>query len=105
MPAKRTRAAYEGPRFELADAVAVKACANGTADEHAQKRAFLWIVRGVLGLADSPYDPDSARNTDYAIGRQDAARELVNYRDMPVEALKALSERRNPQRKVKATNG
>lgn len=101
MPTKRTRAAYEGPRFDLADAMAVKHVAMGDADAEQQKRAFMWVVRGVLLIADSPYDPDSSRNTDYAIGRQDAARELVNYRDMPADDLKKLSERRNPQRKVK----
>lgn len=99
MPAKRARAAYEPPRFDLADAMAIKRLALGEADAESQKRALEWIVYGVLGLRDEPYDPDSARNTDYALGRQGAAREIVLYTTLPPDELKALADRRNPQRR------
>lgn len=104
MAAKRARAAYEGPRFDLADAMAVKRVALGEADAEGQQRAIRYILDGVLGLKESPYDPDSARNTDYAIGRQDAAREIAIYLTLPADELKRLSERRNP-RKAKETHG
>jgi hypothetical protein len=102
MTTKRTRAAYEGPRFDLADAMAVKHLALGDADTDQQRRALDWIIYGVLGLKESPFDPDSSRNTDYAIGRQDAAREIALYVALPSSDLKTLAERRNPQRRKDA---
>lgn len=78
--------------------MAVKALSTGEADKDQQIRAFNCIVYTVLGLKESPYSPDSTHDMAYAIGRQDAARELALYMTLPTEDLKKLSNLRKGNR-------
>lgn len=60
------------PETDLADVVAIKAMAAGTASEEQQKRALHFILVNVCRIDDEPYCPgdDGNRDTAYALGKR-----------------------------------
>lgn len=58
------------PDYELADVVAVQACAAGTADEHQQRRAMKWIVETACGAYDIGWHPSGDHEASFAAGRR-----------------------------------
>lgn len=81
------------PRFDLADAIAVKAVASGTADEVQQRRAMEWILNGLCRIRDLSYT-ESPRDTDFNEGRRFVGLEIAMYWQTSVETLKQLSTKR-----------
>ena len=75
--------------YELADATALQALANGVADAHQQKRALDWIIQQACGTYDMPYRPgnDGARNTDFALGKQFVGQQIVKLLKLQVGSL------------------
>lgn len=64
------------PQFEEADAKAMKALADGVANEGQQKHALDWILTKACGLPTWPYK-ESQRETDIALGRQFVGHQIV----------------------------
>ncbi len=79
--------------WELADASAIKALHNGTADPVQQKRAMDWILKKACGLPEWAYQPgDSDRDTNVALGRQ-----LVGHLIMKLVHVNLSKVRRRPE--------
>ncbi len=64
------------PKFEEADAKAMKAFAEGVANEGQQKRVLDWLLNKACGLSTWPYK-ESQRETDIALGRQMVGHQIV----------------------------
>lgn len=60
------------PLADLADVVAIKALAAGTASDEQQKRALHFILVEVCRVDDEPYCPgeNGNRDTAYALGKR-----------------------------------
>jgi hypothetical protein len=82
------------PAFELADALAIKAVAEGRADEHQQRRAVKWLLRGLCEVGRLAYSPDSERDTAFALGRQSVGFEVQLYIQEHADILREIAERR-----------
>lgn len=69
---------WKPTKWELADASALQALANGTADEHQQKRALDWILYKACRFHDMHYFPGDSgrRDTDYSLGRQGVGHDI-----------------------------
>ena len=65
------------PDYTDADAWALRAVSVGTATEEQQKRAIEFIVHTVCGTYDLAYRPRSARDTDFALGKQRVGQDLI----------------------------
>lgn len=61
----------------LPDAVAVKALAEGKADEWQQKRALHWIMTVAAMQNMNAFFPESPMETAYAMGRKYVAEQIV----------------------------
>lgn len=86
------------PQFELADAMAIKAVAEGRAEPHQQQRAITWILRGLCGMGKLPYEPESDRDTVLLLGRQSVGYEVTLYIQEAADILKRISEQRSTRR-------
>jgi len=73
---------------DQADAFAIKAVAEGTADLHMQQRAFKCIVQELCGTYEMTFDPESIRKSDFNEGRRHIGRALVGIVNLPSEVLK-----------------
>jgi hypothetical protein len=63
--------------WELADATAIQALAQGTAEPEQQIRALRYIVEGLCRTYDLSYRPDSERNTIFAEGKRFVGLQIV----------------------------
>lgn len=72
---------------DIHDVYAIKAWAEGTADEHQMKRAFKCIVYEVCGTYEMSFDPGSQRATDFNEGKRHIGRCLVGLVNLPSEAV------------------
>jgi len=61
--------------FELADAVAMQALAQGRADEWQQRRALEWIIYKACGFHDISFR-DTDRETSFAEGKRMVAQQI-----------------------------
>lgn len=86
--------AVHSPSFDIADAMSVKAVAEGRADEHQQRRAMAWILRGLCEMGRLAYSPDSERDTAFALGRQSVGFELTLYIQKHADELREIAQRR-----------
>lgn len=66
---------------------ALKAVANGTANEGQQQRALAWIVNIAARANDVAYFPNSSRDTDFCLGMQHVGRQILTLVNMPPEQL------------------
>jgi hypothetical protein len=80
--------AYAPAPYEIADIVAIKALANGTAMEHQQKRAMDWIIRAACATYDLSYRPESDRDTAFAEGRRFVGLQIVKALHLEISILK-----------------
>ncbi|TFH47950.1 MAG: hypothetical protein E4H01_07270 [Lysobacterales bacterium] len=87
-------APWKPPKFEDADAAAVKALAQGNASIHQQKRAFAWIVECAANTYDLSYRPgvDGDRETAFAEGRRFVGLQLVKMVNLKIGARPNNSE-------------
>lgn len=60
-----------------AEAMALAALASGTANPEQQKRALQFVIEKAASTYDLAYRPDSARDTDFALGRAFVGQQLV----------------------------
>ena len=80
--------AWAPPDYTLADVYAIQAVANGGASPDQQKRAMDYIIRVLAGTYDMAYRPDSARDTDFALGKQWVGQCLVFFVNINPGVLK-----------------
>ncbi len=71
---------------QAADASAIKALSNGTANEDQQKRALAWILEEACALPIWPYR-ESQRETDIALGRHFVGQQIVGLLKINVSEL------------------
>lgn len=86
------------PPFDIADAMAIKAVAEGRAEPYQQQRAIAWILRGVCGIGRLPFEPESERATSFLLGRQSVGFEMQLYITKPADELKQVIEQRSTRR-------
>ena len=79
---------WDSAPFALADAMALKALHEGTADADQQRRALQWIVHAAARINRTSFDPDSQRGTDFAEGRRFLGLQIMRLVTTPVEDLK-----------------
>lgn len=77
---------YAPHDWELADAAALQALVRGNASTDQQMRAIKWII-DASGTYDLPYRPDSARDTDFACGKQFVGKQIVKLINLNLAAL------------------
>ena len=80
--------AWAPPDYALADIYAIQAVASGRASPDQQKRAMDYIIRVLAGTYDMAYRPDSARDTDFALGKQWVGQCLVFFVNINPGVLK-----------------
>jgi hypothetical protein len=73
--------------WELADAHALRALQQGTAQPHQQQRALKWIIEAARTY-DQPYRPGSDRDTAFACGMQSVGQSIVKLLNLSLDALK-----------------
>ena len=72
--------AWVPPKWELADAAAMRALYNGTAGAEDQRRAMRWILEAGAALYDMSYRPGGEagrRDTDFAEGRRFVGNQIL----------------------------
>lgn len=77
--------------YELADASAIQALADGTANPEQQRRALDWIVYGACRLRDEAYRPGDLageRDTAFALGQQNVGRQIAKLRTINIGVLR-----------------
>jgi hypothetical protein len=74
--------------YELADASALQALQTGTADAGQQRRALDWIINHAAATYDLAYRPESARDTDFMLGRVFVGQQIVKMLKLAVGSLR-----------------
>lgn len=89
---------FQPAEWELADVGALQALERGTASPEQQKRALMWILRGACGMGDFLYRPgeDGRRDTDFALGREFPAKQIVKLLRLNLAALPKRDPRADP---------
>jgi hypothetical protein len=77
LPGLPVREAWIPPAWEVEDAGALQALAAGKAAPHQQVRALDYIIKSLAATYDMAYRPESARDTDFALGRQFVGQQVV----------------------------
>lgn len=74
----KTRGGLQMAPFEPADAYAIQAIANGTADAEMQQRAMMWILEGACGIHEMSFVPgvEGERMTNLNEGRRFVAKQI-----------------------------
>lgn len=76
------------PPRELADVLALKALAAGKANEDQQRRAYEFILKDICGVQFLAYQPDSVRDTDFALGKQFVGHTIVKFVNLNPDVFK-----------------
>ena len=85
--------------WELADASAIQAMANGTANPEQQKRALKWIIEAAAGTYEMSYRPggeDGRRDTDFAEGRRMVGNQIVKLIKANLAAMRRKESNADP---------
>ena len=88
-PAKEKMGAYLPPAWEVADASALQALANGTADDVQQQRAIKWLIELAAGTYEFHYYP-SDRDTAFALGRAFVGQQIVKLLKINTSQMRRL---------------
>lgn len=83
------------PAFEIADASAVKAWAQGTANEDQQRRAFEFVVYRLSGMGKMSFHPGDEHATSFKEGRRSVGIHLAHLVTTPMDKLKPTSRGNN----------
>jgi hypothetical protein len=75
------------PATDIADATAVRAVADGTADADQQKRAMKWIIEKAAMTYDLAYF-QTDRDTAFALGRVFVGQQIVGLLKLNTGALR-----------------
>lgn len=81
--------------FEPADASAVQAVFNGTADEAQQRRAMRWILEGSCRIHETSFSPDNARLSDFHEGQRFVGKQIAEMLRTDVRGLLASLQTRS----------
>ena len=81
-------AAWLPAPWELADVSAIQALQAGTADAGQQRRALDWIIMQASATYERAYRPESARDTDFMLGRQSVGQQIVKLLKLSMAALR-----------------
>lgn len=89
---------FQPAEWELADASALQALERGNASPDQQKRALTWILRDACGMGDFLYRPgeDGRRDTDFALGREFPAKQIVKLLRLNLAAFQRRDPRADP---------
>jgi hypothetical protein len=85
---------WAATQWTKADAYALKALANGTANEAQQKRALDWILR-TCGLRDLSFRPESDRATAFAEGKRFVGLQIAKMMQLPAGVIEAAENAAN----------
>lgn len=83
------------PSRDLADIMALKAFAAGTANAEQQKRAYDYILLELSSTNKWPYDHESERDTHIAMGRQYVGQWILKFVHNPPELFVKRQETGN----------
>lgn len=73
--------------YEVADAAAVQALAEGVADEHQQRRALKWLIEQASITYEFHYYA-SERDTAFALGRAFVGQQIVKMLKLNVSKMR-----------------
>lgn len=73
--------------YEVADAAAIQALNEGTADEHQQRRALKWLIESAAITYEFHYYP-SERDTAFALGRAFVGQQIVKMLKLNVSKMR-----------------
>ncbi len=88
--------AWKPVDYTLADVMAIKALAAGTADADQQKRALDWVIITAAGTYEEPYRSDAdggERETTFALGRAFVGRQVVKLVNLPAPVIEAMRKK------------
>ncbi len=80
---KPVRPLWATAQYEPADVGAIKAVGRGDATPEQQRRALDWIIRQACQTYEEQFDPDSARVTDFLLGRRSVGQQIIKLFNMP----------------------
>jgi hypothetical protein len=89
---KKAPPADEPVRPSITAAAALQALADGTATAMQQKLALKWIIEQAAMTYFNPYRRDSARDTDFSLGRQFVGQQIVGALKIYLAALKGSDD-------------
>ena len=81
---------WAAPRFTKRTIHALKGLASGTADAGQQALAINWIVNDLCGSGGMPFIPDSARETDFALGKLFVGQQISKLLEHDFDVLMGL---------------
>jgi len=73
--------------YDVADAAAMQAIADGVADEHQQRRALKWLIEAAAITYEFHYYP-SERDTAFALGRAFVGQQIVKMLKLNVSKMR-----------------
>ena len=73
--------------WEVADASAMQALANGTASKEQQQRALNWVIYSATGTYDSDYRPDP-REHAFVSGKRNVGLQIIKLISIKTSMLK-----------------
>jgi len=73
--------------YDVADAAAMQAIADGIADEHQQRRALKWLIEAAAITYEFHYYP-SERDTAFALGRAFVGQQIVKMLKLNVSKMR-----------------
>jgi len=76
------------PAYDLADISAMQALQRGDATPDQQVRALKWLIEQAAGTYQFHFYPDSARATDFALGRAFVGQQIVKLLRLSVGDLR-----------------
>jgi len=78
-------------QYEAADASALQALQDGSANEDQQKRALRWIIERAAGTYEAHFYPDE-RFTTFALGRAYVGQQVVKMLRLNVSTLRSMED-------------
>lgn len=75
------------PAYELADAMAIKGLANGTASPDQQQRALKWLIENACATYELSYRPTSDRDTSFAEGRRFVGLQIIKMLKLNISVM------------------
>ncbi|HEX6992375.1 MAG TPA: hypothetical protein VF151_10835 [Gemmatimonadales bacterium] len=84
------------PKWELADASAIKALLAGTANGEQQRRAMKWILETACALPDWAYRPHGSDDTHIMLGRQFVGHQIMKLAKVNLAAVRRREPNADP---------
>jgi len=81
--------------YEVADAAAIQAMAEGVAEPEQQKRVLKWIIERAAGTYDQSFYPggeEGRRNSDFAEGRRFVGNSIVKMLRVNISSMRRREE-------------